>query len=90
MDSAVSRGVEGPGLIPSRDRIFREFLRLRQRGQISLHRAAGVQQRLDIGAVGDPVEVALTHHRWSRNDHGPGATRSSNARYTPPGSPRTS
>ena len=90
MDSAVSRGVEGPGLIPSRDRIFREFLRLRQRGQISLHRAAGVQQRLDIGAVGDPVEVALTHHRWSRNDHGPGATRSSNARYTPRGSPRTS
>jgi hypothetical protein len=55
-------GVGCPDLIPSRDRILREFLRLRQRGKIGLHRPAGVQQCLRIGTVGDPVEVALILH----------------------------
>ena len=49
-------------VFPSRDRILREFLRLRQRGKIGLHRPAGVQQRLGIGTVGDSGEVALTVH----------------------------
>lgn len=64
MDSAVSQWPKVPEyfLSGSRNRILREFLRLRQRGKIGLHRPPRVQQRLGIGTVGGSGEVALTVH----------------------------
>jgi len=59
-ESAINRWPNAPPS-PSRDRPLRDLLRLRQRGMFGLDRPAGVQQRLRIGAVGDP-EVALTLH----------------------------
>ena len=61
-EPAVEDGCRNPAVLPppSRDHTLRDLLRLRQRGKISLHGPPGVQQRLRIGAVGDPGEVALT------------------------------
>ena len=62
----------------------------RQQGEISLHGPPRVQQRLRIGAVGNPVEVALILHPVEQMHLHPPRIRSSSSRYTGPGLPRIS
>ncbi len=91
-EPAVEDGCRNPAVLPppSRDHTLRDLLRLRQRGKISLHGPPGVQQRLRIGAVGDPGEVALILHSVGEHRPRAGLILSRNAWYTGPGLPWTS